>query len=112
MTESEAVEIIHQELVETNSIPVKLSLKKGIDERAVARLIEAMEYLRFLYKSRKEVHKKVAAAFVDLRPAFERCLGLYTQQEQDRIIDLEDRIISLALDMFEAEPPHIVQKEK
>lgn len=112
MTESEAIEIIHQELVEINSIPVQLSLKMGIDEKAVARLIEAMEYLIVRYKSRKEIHKKVAAAFVDLSPAFERCLDLYSQQEQDKIIDLKDRIVSLALDMFDAEPPYISEKEK
>jgi hypothetical protein len=106
MTEDEAVEIVHQRLVEVDSIPIQLAMKRGIKADDVAELERAMQFLRDLYKDRDSVPKKLAAAFVDLSAAFENTLSLYSDSEQNRIIDLRDRIVQLALKMLGATPPY------
>ena len=100
MDEDKAIEIIKAEILGSNSVFIKLSLKSGIDEDAFKRLLDAMDFLTKLYKNRDQVPKVVAGAFVDLTPYFERCLELYSEEERNRIFDLKERIVSSALTMF------------
>jgi hypothetical protein len=104
MNEIEAINIVHRHLADINSIPVRLSLKKGIDEGQVSELIAAMQLLITQYKHKNNVPKKLAATFIDISPSFERTLDLYEQDTQDRIIDLKNMIVDLALEMMNAEP--------
>ena len=104
MNEVEAIDTIHKHLVEADSIPIRLSLREGIDADQVKDLISAMRFLVALYANSHNVPKKLAAAFVDISPSFERSLGLYEQDVQDRIIDLRDVIVDLVLEMLDAEP--------
>jgi len=101
MTEEEAIAVVVETLSGDRSIPVKLWLKEGIDQSFVARLENAIEFLIPLFRSRDSVPKKIAAAFLDLTPDFERSMFLYSEQEQRRIEDLILHIISLAHDLVE-----------
>lgn len=100
MTEEQAIETIKDELMGDQSIPVQLSLKSGIDEKAVARLEESIIFLTDIYKNRDYVPKVIAGTFVDLTPYFDRCLDLYSEKEQERIFDLKERIVSLGVTLF------------
>lgn len=101
MTEQEAIAIVEETLLSDQSIPAKLWMKGGVDEDAVARLENAMESLIAVFRARDQVPKKVAAAFLDLTPDFERTLDLYSEEEQRRIEDLKLHIISRAHDLLE-----------
>lgn len=101
MTEQEAIAIVEETLLSDQSIPAKLWMKDGIDQDAVARLENAMESLITVFRARDYVPKKVAAAFLDLTPDFERAMDLYSEEEQRRIEDLKLDIISRAHDLLE-----------
>jgi hypothetical protein len=101
MTEQEAIEVVEETLLNDQSIPAKLWMKQGIDKEAVARLENAIENLITIFQSRDYVPKKIAAAFLDLTPDFERALDLYSEQEQRHIEDLKLRIISRAHDLLD-----------
>jgi len=100
MSEEEAVSTIEELLAGDQSIPARLAMKERIDEEAIAKLEDAIKTLTFLYKARNDIPKKVAAAFLDITPDFERTMALYPSEQQDRIEDLKLRIISLAHDLF------------
>ena len=102
MTEQEAVAIIDEVLLSKHSIPAKLAMKDGIDTEAVQRLETAVSVLVPIYVDRDQVPKKIAAAFLDLSPDFERTMPLYPDEERDRIEDLMLRVISLGHDLFGA----------
>lgn len=100
MTEEEALQIIYENLLSDDSLLIKLSMKEGLDEGTIARLEEAIAFLTTVYEDREMVPKTLAGAFVDLTPLFERALDLYSEEEQDRIIDAKFRIVTLALKLF------------
>ncbi len=101
MVENDAIQIIYRELVEEEGILVQLSLKQGIDQSRVKSLKEAISYLTEFYKHKNTVPKILAGIFVDLTPCFERCLELYTENEQYEILNLRDEIVELGLKLFE-----------
>ena len=45
--------------------------------------------------------KVVAGAFVDLTPWFERCLSFYSESERNKMFDLKERLVTMALTMFD-----------
>lgn len=101
MTEEEAVLTIRHELLDPGGFLLRLQHKAGLDEVAVKRLEAAIDHLTLIYQEREQVPKILAAAFIDLTPWFERCLGFYSQEEQDRIMDVRDRLVEMASRMFE-----------
>jgi hypothetical protein len=105
MTEPEAVAVVRETLLGPNSIPMKLAFRSGIDEEAVKRLEAALDFLADYYRDKEVVSKAVAAALIDLTPDFERTLALYPEKEQEKIVDLKDRIRELAEAVFEEAEP-------
>lgn len=100
MDEDEAMRVVEEELLGRDGFLVRLSLKEGLDEEAVARLKDAIKELTTAFRGRSTVPKRLAGAFVDLTPHFERALGLYPQPTQDRIVDAKEEVVDLALTMF------------
>lgn len=100
MTEREALEKVIQCLSDKGSIPVKLNLKKGIDWELVSELRKALFELGEIYQDQDVVPKKLAFVFVDLSKAFERCMPLYDQDEQDKIFDLKQEIVDEGYRLF------------
>ena len=97
-----ALKNLNELLVGESSIPVDLNNRSiGIDESKVSKLMDTLDFLIEYYSDKDEIPKSLAFAFVDISKAFERCLPLYSEVEQDRIFDLKEDIVSKGYEIFE-----------
>jgi len=97
---TDAINTVRQELIDEGGMLYKIALNKGIDENAVDKLMEALNFLVLHYKDAESIPKKLAAAFIDITPLFERSISMYSETDQERIEDIRNDIVSLAEDIF------------
>ncbi|MDE1464274.1 hypothetical protein [Spartinivicinus poritis] len=97
---TDAISTVRKELIEEGGMLHRIALYEGIDLKAANRLKTALKSLADYYKDKNDIPKKLAAAFIDLTPLFERSIDMYSEIEQEQIEDIRNDIVSLAVDLF------------
>jgi len=68
--------------------------------RPFDRLKAALIFLIDFYDGKRDIPKRLASAFIDITPLFERAIDFYNQKEQDQIEDIRNKVVSLATDLL------------
>jgi len=100
MNSEMAIDIVRQELVESGGMLFKIYQKEKIDIEAFDRLKAALIFLIDFYDGKRDIPKRLASAFIDITPLFERAIDFYNQKEQDQIEDIRNKVVSLATDLL------------
>lgn len=97
---SEALNNVEELLVGENSIPVKLRMHEGLDQKKFEELIESLEMLVTYYQGHDTVPKRLALAFIDVGTQFYFNEGEYSEQELEKIEDAGITLSEIANRMF------------
>lgn len=97
------LEIIEDELIGINSIPIKLRNEHFFDKEAFQKLIDALEIAIEIFKGQTEVPKKLALCFIDVSNHFFVDDTFFSQDEIELIEDAGMKLSELANKLFDDE---------
>lgn len=97
------LEIIENELIGINSIPVKLRNEHFFDREAFEKLINALEIAIEIFKDQIQVPKKLALCFIDISNHFFVDDNFFNQDEIELIEDAGMKLSELANKLFDNE---------
>lgn len=100
MTESEAVGVVHDELLGARSLPVRIRAGEALDRDGMERLRGALSSLIDRWSHRSAVPKSIAAAMVDLATMMDPGRHPYTPEQRDEIEDAVEELVDLAHTLF------------
>jgi hypothetical protein len=99
--EKDIIEIIEQELIGENSIPVKLRNERFFDKIAFEKLLNSINFAINFYKNKDKVPKKLALCFVDISNYFFVDKKYFSENEIVEIEDAGMKLSELANKLFE-----------
>jgi hypothetical protein len=98
--EEAAVAAVEAQILGEHGVLRRLGRKEGLREADAHALESALLDAIEVFRDRDAVPKRLAGLFVELVPAFERCMPAYPEDVQDRIFDLSARVVQLAGELF------------
>ena len=101
MKEQEAINIIYEGLIGTNSIPNNLRLNKQLDKSKLENIKSAIKFLIVHYKNNSNVPKKLASCFIDIYGLFQFKEGFFLQEKLIEYEDIGIELHDLAYRLFE-----------